>query len=273
MLTQGRVAEAIDAFNQIAKFNGVTARIPKGATFQEQVEPESVAEITNEIPINISQLVANNFTLQKPDKDSRDSRVSFLLVALVLIIGAGVNNAYWLTLLYVTSLGGNKFVNCMLLGSAEMLSGIFTGALISCTNSMTAFQVTCVMSVLFNATNQFWVAEGSIMASITLFAAILGVGGAFTGVYVLIAEVIPVRHLGSVMVLQCSFAVLSTMGAPLVALAEPPIPYFYLASLITLAFVLSLLVGWAQKRHGNKDIDIGKWVNERSNSLLNESIN
>ena len=54
LLTQGRVAEAIDAFNSIAKFNGVAARIPKGATFQEQVEPESVAEITNEIPVNIS---------------------------------------------------------------------------------------------------------------------------------------------------------------------------------------------------------------------------
>ena len=58
---------------------------------------------------------------------------------MILIVGAGVNNAYWLTLLYVANLGGNKFINGVILGSAEMLSGIFSGFLISYTSPRTAF--------------------------------------------------------------------------------------------------------------------------------------
>ena len=35
LLSQGRLSEAIDAFNSIAKFNGVKYRVPHNATFKE----------------------------------------------------------------------------------------------------------------------------------------------------------------------------------------------------------------------------------------------
>ena len=35
LLSQGRLSEAIDAFNSIAKFNGVKYRVPQNATFKE----------------------------------------------------------------------------------------------------------------------------------------------------------------------------------------------------------------------------------------------
>ena len=38
LLSQGRVDEAIDSFNQIAKINGVSARIPKGTNFQDAAD-------------------------------------------------------------------------------------------------------------------------------------------------------------------------------------------------------------------------------------------
>lgn len=53
LLSQGRVDEAIDAFNAIAKFNGVTARIPYGSTFYEAgMEKPSQAILEN--PHNVS---------------------------------------------------------------------------------------------------------------------------------------------------------------------------------------------------------------------------
>lgn len=52
LLAQGRNNEAIDSFNAIAKFNGVTARIPHGSVFFEAGEKHTSTSITN--PANIS---------------------------------------------------------------------------------------------------------------------------------------------------------------------------------------------------------------------------
>mmetsp|Transcript_10805 Transcript_10805/g.14542 ORF Transcript_10805/g.14542 Transcript_10805/m.14542 type:complete len:112 (+) Transcript_10805:1157-1492(+) len=110
---------------------------------------------------------------------------------MILFMAAGVNNAYWLTLLNVTNLDGNMFVNGLILGSAEMLSGIFSGILISYTNPYIAFQTLSVLGIIFNAINQFWAPAGGILAYLTLFIAIVGVGGVYAVLYVLIAEAVP----------------------------------------------------------------------------------
>jgi len=69
LLAQGRDDEAIDAFNAIAKFNGVSARIPHGSVFFESGEKHSEAATTN--TANISQLVANNLSMHKATATER----------------------------------------------------------------------------------------------------------------------------------------------------------------------------------------------------------
>ena len=52
---------------------------------------------------------------------------------------SGINNCYWLTLYGVANLGGNKFVNGILLGMAELTAGIFAGVLVSYSSPKLAF--------------------------------------------------------------------------------------------------------------------------------------
>ena len=42
----------------------------------------------------------------------------------------GVNNAYWLTLLNVTSFKGNKFINGIIVGGGETTAGFISGLVI-----------------------------------------------------------------------------------------------------------------------------------------------
>ena len=58
---------------------------------------------------------------------------------MLIIIFVGVNNCYWITIYNVTYLDGNKFVNGVILGMAELSSGLFAGILISYTNPALAF--------------------------------------------------------------------------------------------------------------------------------------
>jgi len=110
---------------------------------------------------------------------------------MLIMMYSGVNNVYWLTLYNVTNLEGDKFVNGLILGVSEMLSGIFSGLLITYTSPAFAFQTCCIMGILFNALNQFVFAAGSFLSYATLFIAILGVGGVYTCLFVLIGVVIP----------------------------------------------------------------------------------
>jgi len=53
LISQGRVEDAIDAFNKIAKLNGVSTLIPAGATFQEALEKAESYSATYD-PVNVS---------------------------------------------------------------------------------------------------------------------------------------------------------------------------------------------------------------------------
>ena len=110
---------------------------------------------------------------------------------MLIMMYASISNCYWMTLYNVTNLGGDKFINGLILGISEMSSGIYAGFLIAYTTPVFAFQTCCVMSVLFTALNQFFVVSGSFMGYATLFISILGVGGVYTCLFVLIGLVIP----------------------------------------------------------------------------------
>ena len=73
------------------------------------------------------------------------------MVVLLTIIFSGVNNCYWLTLYNVTNLPGNKFINGLMLGAAELSSGVFAGMIISKTDSFRAFQICGIMGIAFNS--------------------------------------------------------------------------------------------------------------------------
>ena len=52
----------------------------------------------------------------------------------LIMIFIGVNNCYWITIYSVTMLDGNKFLNGIILGMAELSSGVVSGLIISYTS-------------------------------------------------------------------------------------------------------------------------------------------
>ena len=113
------------------------------------------------------------------------------MLIILIFMAVGINNAYWLTLLNVTNLKGNKFINGIILGAGETASGFFSGFVINMTSSTTAFQLLGILAISLNAINMFATAEGSFLAYLSLFCAILGVGGSYASLYVVIAESVP----------------------------------------------------------------------------------
>jgi hypothetical protein len=63
-------------------------------------------------------------TATKPDN-------YFKQLAILTILSACIINCYWITLYNVPNLGGNKFINGMILGVAEMSSGVISGFIMS----------------------------------------------------------------------------------------------------------------------------------------------
>ena len=64
--------------------------------------------------------------------------VNWCNMFLLIFIFIGVNNCYWITIYNVTYLDGNKFVNGIILGISELMSGIVSGIMISYTSPSAA---------------------------------------------------------------------------------------------------------------------------------------
>jgi len=190
---------------------------------------------------NIGELVANNLSMisNHPKMSKPAPSVNWCNIFLLVLIYTCVNNCYWLTLYNVTNLEGDKLVNGLILGLSEMISGIVAAFLVTFTSPAFAFQTCCITGVLFNFLNQFVFAAGSFLGYVTLFIAILGVGGVFTCLFVLIRVVVPKQQVGGAMVLIVTIAASSSLGAPLIALYDAPIPFLVLTGLIVVAFTSS----------------------------------
>ena len=160
----------------------------------------------------------------------------------LILIFVGVNNCYWITIYNVTYLDGNKFVNGIILGLAELSSGIVSGLIISYTNPSLALHICAASAICFNALNQFVVPIGSVMGYVTLAVAILGVGGTYTCIYVLIGLVVPREQVGGAMVLIVTIGTSASLFAPMVVLYDSPVPYLVLASCMGVAQIMTCLL-------------------------------
>ena len=167
------------------------------------------------------------------------NRINWSILIMLILTSIGVLNAYWLTLLNVTNLKGNKFVNGLLIGIAETVAGFFSGILISYTSSGTAFQALAVLGIIFNSVIQFGVSDGGLLAYFSLFFSIIGVAGTYGVLYVLVADSVPTAQVGGVMVLTLTFSYLTVSFAPMVVLVAEPFPYFYTIAMLILSITVS----------------------------------
>ena len=73
----------------------------------------------------------------------------------------------------------------------------------------------------------------------SLFVAILGVGGCYTCIFVLIREVVPQKNVGKATVLIVTVGATAAVLAPLIALLDAPVPFIVNASLMFLSMAIS----------------------------------
>ena len=153
-----------------------------------------------------------------------------------------VNNCYWITLFNVTYLEGNKFINGLILGISEIISGVFAGILINKTSAAMAFRICAVLSVSFNVLTQFVFPAGTIQCYISLFMAILGVGGVYTVMYVFIGLIIPIEQVGGATVLILTIATSLSLFAPLIVLLQGEISFLILTAMMAVGFILTFVL-------------------------------
>lgn len=173
---------------------------------------------------------------------ARQNSVDWCNMIKLALIFIGVNNCYWITIYNVTQLDGNKFVNGIILGLAELASGIISGFVISKTSPSVAFQICATSAVGFNALNQFVMPVGSVLGYVTLALAIIGVGGVYTCIYVLIYIVVPKHQVGGAMVLIVTIGTSASLFAPIIVLYKSPIPFIALASMMAIASLMTSLL-------------------------------
>ena len=163
--------------------------------------------------------------------DQTGAKTNWTNIGLLTLMFMTVNNCYWLTLFNVTHLGGSKLVNGLILGMAEMLSGVFVGIFSTYSTPSLAFQSCSVVGVLFSTINQYLLVPGTLLAYMSLFIAILGIGGTYTCIFVLIGVVVPQKSAGKATVLIVTIGVSASFFAPLIALTDAPVPYIVILSL------------------------------------------
>ena len=78
----------------------------------------------------------------------------------------------------------------------------------------------------------------------SLFFAILGIGGTYTCIFVLIREVVPQRNVGKATVLIVTVGACASLLAPLVALLDAPIPFIVISSLMFLSMAISFVMDY-----------------------------
>lgn len=83
---------------------------------------------------------------QHPDKS-----INWANMVKLILIYTAINNCYQITIYNVTKFDGNKFVNGMIFGAADLSSGIVAGLLISKTSPKVALLTCTSFSIVFNA--------------------------------------------------------------------------------------------------------------------------
>lgn len=79
----------------------------------------------------------------------------------------------------VVYLGGDIFINGIILGMSEMISAITGGFIVKCTGAVRAFQILAVLGLGFNTLLQFVFNTGAIIDYFILFFAMQGIGGVY----------------------------------------------------------------------------------------------
>ena len=122
-------------------------------------------------------------------------RELFLLASIMSLITIQYNSLYFL----VTVIGGNIFVNCIVMGVGEVAAGLLSGKLLSQFKDVHVFFVANLLVAFFDTL--FYYVPAGLPQYVCLLMTICGVATQFNCIYVLVEMRIPPENTGSAIVI------------------------------------------------------------------------
>ena len=122
-------------------------------------------------------------------------RELFLLASIMSLITIQYNSLYFL----VTVIGGNIFVNCIVMGVGEVAAGLLSGKLLSQFKDVHVFFVANLLVAVFDTL--FYYVPAGLPQYACLLMTICGVATQFNCIYVLVEMRIPPENTGSAIVI------------------------------------------------------------------------
>lgn len=220
LLLQGRTKEAIDALNYIAWFNRSPNRISPDTMFIEAAiagnlennesynADQSVSRAISQLTLRATQMLETRRDAQTGPK-KRTTRCTLLFFLIMMPI---LSTQYYSMYFLAATVGTNKFINCCLIGSGEIIGATLTAFLLSRMHDHYVFISAAVLACVANFAYYFVPEGGAQFACFLLF--VVGLSGQFNSIYVVIELRIPPENVGAAIVIVTTVGTLVSSIAP-----------------------------------------------------------
>ena len=85
------------------------------------------------------------------------NKFNYRQLLVFILIRACMGNAYWITMFNTTNLEGNKFVNGLILATADISAGVSSGIVMQYISKRRALQLFTLTGIVFGMLNTFFV--------------------------------------------------------------------------------------------------------------------
>ena len=235
MLHNGRTKEAIDTLNYIAWFNGVEGRIPEDSVFLEadsedkMISPKSTAKsriqeviLTENRVSEMSFKGIKSFKINEDEKGAVTSQFTLAVEFIVLsLYNMMVMGLYTFAYLLIARMGGDMFVNGVVLSLGECFSAIGSGWAMTFMSDTAVTRLFIVICLIFNVIYYYVTGPDNVyLQYVVLFLAVFGQYGPVNTIFVIYEQRLPPRNLGAGTTLICLvFGPIGISPMPYVAIA------------------------------------------------------
>ena len=178
--------------------------------------------------------------------------------------------------LYLASISGNKYVNGICFGAAEVFTMVLTNYLMNNFHDLTAFRViyglgACAYFLLIFFSESVWVPYAGIMLLN------MSIGGWFNTQLLVLELRVPPQNVGSVAAIIRTISVGAAISAPTISNLPAPWPLVTLAALAFFAMVLTFLLPppgqFLPKTHKGDDFSVDLVDKQESIAVAREPFN
>ena len=147
----------------------------------------------------------------------------------------------WLVIFSGSSLPGSKFQFGLIFGLAQSVAALSCGYICKYMSDKSAYvSMAAIALICYLAYYLLGEGTGGLMAQISLFFSVFGLGAMVSLCYLLIELRVPPSSYGSTMVFLLTCAIFCTISSPIVAHMKSPTPQMVIMTLLSSIVILAL---------------------------------